>query len=92
MVPQGTDIASGTTVTPKGLYRALGTGPEDASGGEVGRIGDRAAAGCKNPPRARGRHRVGAELSTVPQLVKGQYFDRWLHDILGYERAAPPQF
>ncbi|MGW5586940.1 hypothetical protein [Streptomyces sp. NPDC003857] len=23
--------------------------------------------------------------------AEGQYFDRWLHDILGYERAAPPQ-
>lgn len=40
------------------------------SGGEVGRIGYRAAAGSKNPPRARGRRQVGAEHSTVPQLVK----------------------
>jgi hypothetical protein len=23
--------------------------------------------------------------------AEAQYFDRWLHDILGYERQAPPQ-
>ncbi|MFF9819816.1 hypothetical protein [Streptomyces sp. NPDC014006] len=40
------------------------------SGGEVGRLTVRAAAGSKDPPRDRGRRRVGPEHSTGPQLIK----------------------